>query len=92
MNRTKWIVVVAVIGVFFMSPILGGSGALAADSQQTRCPVMDGPVDKEQYVDYQGKRIYFCCSSCLEEFKKDPEKYLKKMKEEGVTPEFVKAK
>jgi YHS domain-containing protein len=91
MKRMKWIVLV-VIGLFFMNPMLGGHRALAAESQQTQCPVMDGAIDKEQFVDYQGKRIYFCCSSCLEEFKKDPDKYMKKMKEAGVAPESVKAK
>ena len=53
---------------------------------QTVCPVLAGNVDKKVYVDYQGKRIYFCCKGCDAEFKKDPEKFLKKMQEEGVTP------
>jgi YHS domain-containing protein len=48
---------------------------------------MNGKIDSKYFADYQGKRIYFCCSGCIEEFKKDPEKYLKKMEAEGVTPE-----
>ncbi len=54
---------------------------------QTKCPVLGGDVNKQVYADYKGKRIYFCCEGCDQEFKKDPEKYLKKMQEEGVTPE-----
>jgi YHS domain-containing protein len=54
---------------------------------QTKCPVLGGDVNKQVYVDYKGKRIYFCCEGCDQEFKKDPEKYLKKMQEEGVTLE-----
>jgi len=54
---------------------------------QTKCPVMGGNIDKNIYIDYQGKRIYFCCTGCVEEFKKDPEKYLKKMESEGVASE-----
>ena len=54
---------------------------------QTLCPVLAGNIDKNVYVDYQGKRIYFCCLGCDAEFKKDPEKYLKKLQEEGVTLE-----
>ena len=60
----------------------------AADPKpQTVCPVLGGNVDKNVYADYKGKRIYFCCKGCDAEFKKDPEKYMKKLQEEGVTPE-----
>jgi YHS domain-containing protein len=38
-------------------------------------------------MDYKGQRIYFCCQGCDAEFKKDPEKYLKKIKEQGITLE-----
>jgi YHS domain-containing protein len=38
-------------------------------------------------VDYEGQRVYFCCAACIEEFNKNPEKYLKKMEEAGVKPE-----
>jgi YHS domain-containing protein len=66
--------------------------ALAADNPdkdkpQTVCPVLGGKIDKNVYTDYQGKRIYFCCSGCIDEFKKNPAKYLKQMEEQGVTPE-----
>lgn len=54
---------------------------------QTICPVMGGKIDKNVYVDYQGKRIYFCCASCKKQFEKDPEKYMKKLQDEGVTLE-----
>ncbi len=66
--------------------------ALAAESKpQTTCPVLGGNIDKQVYTDYKGKRIYFCCQGCDAEFQKDPEKYLKKMQEQGVTPEAVPA-
>jgi YHS domain-containing protein len=59
---------------------------IAQAESQSNCPVMNGKIDSKYFADYQGKRIYFCCSGCIEEFKKDPEKYLKKMEAEGVTP------
>jgi YHS domain-containing protein len=66
---------------------LAASPALAADQPkpQTLCPVLGGNVDKQVYVDYQGKRIYFCCKGCDAEFKKDPEKYMKKLQEQCIT-------
>ncbi len=55
-------------------------------ASQTNCPVLGNKIDKKVYVDYQGKRIYFCCAMCKAQFKQNPEKYLEKMKAEGVTP------
>lgn len=60
-------------------------GFVQAESQ-TKCPVLGNKIDEKVFVDYQGKRIYFCCAGCIDQFKKDPEKYLKKMEAEGVTP------
>jgi YHS domain-containing protein len=57
---------------------------------QTTCPVMGGKIDKKVFADYDGKRVYFCCPGCIETFKKDPAKYLKKMQEAGEEPEVVK--
>jgi YHS domain-containing protein len=57
---------------------------------QTTCPVMGGAIDKKVYADYKGKRVYFCCAGCIETFNKNPEKYLKKMKEAGEEPEVLK--
>lgn len=52
---------------------------------QATCPVMAGrKINKSIHVDHDGKRIYFCCQGCPRAFKKDPEKYLKKLKAEGV--------
>jgi YHS domain-containing protein len=56
----------------------------AAD--QTKCPVLGNKIDRNVFVDYQGKRIYFCCAGCIDKFNKDPEGYLKKMEAQGVTP------
>lgn len=52
---------------------------------QTTCPVMGGAIDKNLYVDYNGKRVYMCCKGCEGALKKDPEKYIKKLEAEGVT-------
>jgi YHS domain-containing protein len=87
MNKIK-----AVIITFALALALAAGGlAWAAAQPQTTCPVLGGNINKETYVDYKGQRIYFCCPGCDAEFKKDPEKYLKKMKEQGVTPEKAPA-
>jgi YHS domain-containing protein len=53
-------------------------------TEQTICPVMGGPIDKNIFVEYKGKKVYFCCPSCKGQFEKDPEKYLSKL------PQFQK--
>jgi len=32
--------------------------------------------------EYEGKIYNFCCPMCIDEFKKDPQKYIKKVNEE----------
>ena len=54
---------------------------------QVACLVQGGRINKNLYTDYKGQRIYFCCPGCPEAFKKDPEKYLQKMREQGIVPE-----
>lgn len=52
---------------------------------QTTCPVMGGAIDKNQYVDHDGKRVYICCKGCEAPLKKDPATYIKKLEDAGVT-------
>jgi len=48
--------------------------------EQTTCPVMDGnPIDKNIFVEYKGKKVYFCCKACPEKFLANPEKYVSKL-------------
>ena len=49
---------------------------------QKVCPVMGDPIDPNVYVDYQGRRVYFCCQMCVATFNKDPAKYLAKVDEQ----------
>lgn len=63
------------------------------------CPVMHEPAVKEFSYTYEGKTYYFCCPSCIEEFRKDPQKYITKIKEFnleayqfGFSPEVIEVK
>jgi YHS domain-containing protein len=85
-NLKKMFCIVAIL-FFAAGSMAVGVQAATAGHPQTKCPVLGNPIDKTVYTDYQGKRIYFCCTACPKEFKKDPAKYMKKLKEEGVTLE-----
>jgi Cu(I)/Ag(I) efflux system membrane fusion protein len=51
----------------------------AKPGEQTLCPVMDNPINKDVFVEYKGKKVYFCCPGCDDAFLKEPEKYLDKL-------------
>ena len=57
----------------------GAPSAGEAEIAQKLCPIMGGAIDKNIYVDYEGRRIYFCCQACVDTFQKDPKKYLDKL-------------
>lgn len=65
------------------------SGAFAADAEKvnnTICPVSGEKVgemgDVVEHV-YKNKVYHLCCSMCIEEFDKDPEKYSKIAEEQA---------
>jgi YHS domain-containing protein len=76
------------VGKFAGSASSQGTGRSAetapAETQsaitQKICPVMGGKINPTVYTDHEGKRIYFCCPECIDTFKKDPAKYLAKMR------------
>jgi len=48
------------------------------------CPVTGETIDEKTRAtyEYEGKSYNFCCPMCIEEFKKDPQKYIKKVEQE----------
>ncbi len=50
--------------------------AISESVLQTSCPVMAGPINKNIYTTYKGRKVYFCTQGCKEAFEKDPEKYV----------------
>ena len=47
--------------------------------EQTTCPIMGMAIDKKVFVEYKGKKVYFCCPGCEDKFNAEPEKYLAKL-------------
>lgn len=80
-----------VTGPAFAKATAGKQGpGVSQGKPQERCPVMGGEISKEFYADYEGQRVYFCCPGCDEPFLKEPEKYLEKMRADGVEPEVLR--
>ena len=47
--------------------------------EQTVCPVMCGAINKDIFVEYKGKKVYFCCEMCKPKFEKNPQDYIAKL-------------
>ncbi len=56
----------------------------AQDMGNKICPVTGEKIEEKLKAtyEYEGKVYNFCCPVCIEEFKKDPQKYIKKIEEE----------
>jgi YHS domain-containing protein len=56
----------------------------AVDAGNKICPVSQEKIDEnlKATYEYEGKIYNFCCAACIEEFKKDPQEYIKKVEEE----------
>ena len=48
------------------------------------CPVLGEPINEatKATYEYKGKIYNFCCASCIEGFKKEPQKYIDKINQE----------
>jgi len=67
------------------------SGQVSDDKAfNTICPVSTEDVDQEITYKYNGKTYALCCNKCLKKFKADPEKYSKRLSEDGKS--IVKSK
>jgi YHS domain-containing protein len=63
----------------------------AALKPQTVCPVMGGKINRTQFADVKGKRIYVCCPGCIRAIESQPDKYIEKLESRGVTMDPVPA-
>jgi len=82
MKKLLYCVLVAVLLVVLAGNIPAqGEGTGKA---QTLCPVSGKAIKKDVYTDYNGKRIYFCCPGCSDDFDKDPARYVQQMESQGV--------
>ncbi len=91
-NLKASLLAAGVVMVFGLSASMGFGAEGAPANAKTAvavgnglCPVTGEKIDKKSDVtyEYKGKVYRFCCRACIAEFKKDPEKYIEKMKKSG---------
>ena len=37
----------------------------------TACPISGEPIDQKKSVEFEGRKVYFCCDHCMDKYKKD---------------------
>lgn len=63
-----------------------GSAGCCKINVQSTCPVTGEKLtNKKFFIDTKGKRIYACCPGCIAKIKADPDKYIKKLEDKGIT-------
>lgn len=69
----------AILALFVGPPGRGAPGApspAGASTTNRVCPVTPGePIDPTQFVEVDGRRVYFCCAKCRRQYLREPEKY-----------------
>ncbi|MBX9742791.1 MAG: hypothetical protein K2W99_04550 [Chthoniobacterales bacterium] len=71
------------------------ASATAAPYPLTNCIVsgdkLGGPMGGPVVEHYQGEEVQFCCKDCVNDFQKDPQKYLKRLHEAAAKTQKVKS-
>ena len=77
-----FILVIFVCGMCYAEQGSQRAGTVPVKINNTICPVTGEEVDIKNPVtaEYKGKVYNFCCPMCVQEFEKDPEKYIAKIK------------
>ena len=89
-NRVTRFNVAGILAFAVILSVFSGYVLATEEGQpQKLCPVMGGEIDKSAYVDYEGKRVYFCCPGCKTTFMENPDKYIEDMESKGIVLERV---
>ncbi len=70
------VVMSALVGGYLLGAHAGPSKA--ALSKDVKCPITGKPVKADQFVEFNGGKVYFCCGGCAGEFEKDPDTFAAK--------------
>ncbi|MFH1071643.1 MAG: hypothetical protein V1794_18635 [Candidatus Glassbacteria bacterium] len=84
---TRFTTLVTLTAALALFTTLGAADTKAGEKkavEQTVCPVSGKPINKDNYVDHNGKRVYFCCQNCPKKFQQDADAILKKLEAEGI--------
>ena len=88
-NLIKPIVAALALSVVFTVTAARADSAIPKTYPLKTCPVSNdklGEHGKSVKVTYEGTDIYLCCKDCMKDYKKDPAKYAKMVKDAAGKP------
>lgn len=93
MIRIVRLMCLVLMGMALLGGCSGDEGS--AQTETTRetipCPIMPSkPIMEQFYADYEGKRYYFCCQICVDQFKKNPSFTIKRIEADPQLQDAVK--
>lgn len=62
-----------------MAEVADAGSKVVKTAEQTTCPVLGDKIKKSIFVEYKGKKVYFCCAECEGKFNAEPEKHTTKL-------------
>lgn len=76
-----------IVGTLFTASLATAASAQNSKENPKAYPLKDcivsdeklGEMGKPKYLKYKGQTYGFCCNPCTKEFRKDPEKFRKKL-------------
>ena len=85
MKKHYFFIFTLAITVLLAGPVVAQEKENPCAMGKATAPGCSGCASKQVSMDYEGKKIYFCCSSSMEKFNADSAKYLKAMEAKGMT-------
>ena len=62
---------------------------VAYAQEQSICPLMvETEIDEDEVVEFEGKKVFMCCGSCVRAWNLNPKYYLKVGRELKLLPQF----
>lgn len=79
MSKRFLTVVCACVALGFSISVQSAEEEKTAEKKfDAKCIVSGAPAKEASFVDYRGKKLYFCCENCPKAYKADPDKFLAK--------------
>ena len=64
----------------FLIPLISFLYIAFSNAENKECPIMLGDeIDEEEVAEFEGKKVYFCCTACVKIWNKNPKYIIKAM-------------
>ena len=98
MKHIKLLIATTTLVSFLVAPLAGLADQAKSDKKlvpdkMTTCPVSGdklGEMGKPFVIEYKGQEVKLCCKNCKKDFDKNPDKFIKKIRQADKTTASAK--